>query len=1227
MRILSLRFKNLNSLAGEWKIDFTSPQFRQNGLFVIMGPTGSGKTTILDAIALAMYGRTPRLSRINKTTNDIMTQGCGECLSEVTFSTTAGTYRSLFSQRRSRGLATGALQDQKRELSDAATGRILASTLKEVETSIEQVTGMSFDQFTRSVMLAQGQFAAFLQAGSDQRAPILEQITGTGIYSEISIAVQRRYREEKDKLAALQSEADNLRLFTPQELEDQKQEIASLELRSKELDQWIRSAQQAQRWYADNRNLAQRERQLQESLRTYMDDEAEFAQDKASLARYETARPLHSGWKELQILETNQAENEKERLELETSLKTQGELVEQAKKERENATAVYDETLKQANSLTELIRHVREQDAKIVHARQDARSLETAVASYEVERASAQAALDDLKRGIGDIRRERQEAEEYLQAHKGHEQLADMLELLFDRIESIQNASERLERLEEDRDLRSQEVETRNEELVACVTAVENIVQAHAGQKATYETLQKELQELSRKGNGGSVNEQSRRLSEALGKAKEELDCANRYEKLLEDKERMAAEQRRVAQERQALENTIAVQRQLIQALDDKIALAIQNRDLAQYRDKLEQGLPCPLCGSLEHPYMADVGPHEHDADVTSAPQEEMSGQLIDAQRNLEKSLLEKGQIETMTRNLQDALAALQIQIEESRTHFITLFKDEPLLAEDPAAIVSQCEKTLAQLRASYEALQENVLRQEQLNLELAAARSALDTLTDQLSDAKTARNTADVQLQQAEQTLRRTSEDIGQTVDSRNDKVSELRKTCDELGIDIPEGFPSVPSVMKLKQTLRTSCDGYKAYSNRRDDAVKRLAVNEGKLDGAGYLLKQSEDRLTAARKDLLVAINFLDTLREERKSMFGDKDCDVEETSTRQRLNDAQSTLERAREQLHSASAASSSLNDRLAASRKRIEELRKLLDQKKDTFRRELAANGFACLEDFLEALIPEQELRRLQEHEQALRNRGLRLESERGELERHKQELEAQAPQPPYTDEAILEEILSKYRETYEETLRQIGSLQQRLEADGILRTQQEATVQAIESQLRQLQTWDSLYALIGSSDGKKFRNYAQGITFDILLAQSNRKLASMTDRYLLVRSRQEALDISVIDNYQGGDLRSTKNLSGGESFLVSLALALGLSQMASKQVRVDSLFLDEGFGTLDAETLDTALDALSTLWDDGKLIGLISHVPALKERISTQIQIIKGTGGKSTIKGPGCEQLG
>jgi exonuclease SbcC len=113
---------------------------------------------------------------------------------------------------------------------------------------------------------------------------------------------------------------------------------------------------------------------------------------------------------------------------------------------------------------------------------------------------------------------------------------------------------------------------------------------------------------------------------------------------------------------------------------------------------------------------------------------------------------------------------------------------------------------------------------------------------------------------------------------------------------------------------------------------------------------------------------------------------------------------------------------------------------------------------------------------------------------------------------------------------------------------------------------------------------------------------------------------------VIDNYQAGEIRSTKNLSGGEAFIVSLALALGLSQMASHNVRVDSLFLDEGFGTLDDEALDTALETLAGLQQEGKLIGVISHVQALKERIATQIQVTPDSGGRSRLSGPGCVQL-
>ena len=138
----------------------------------------------------------------------------------------------------------------------------------------------------------------------------------------------------------------------------------------------------------------------------------------------------------------------------------------------------------------------------------------------------------------------------------------------------------------------------------------------------------------------------------------------------------------------------------------------------------------------------------------------------------------------------------------------------------------------------------------------------------------------------------------------------------------------------------------------------------------------------------------------------------------------------------------------------------------------------------------------------------------------------------------------------------------------------------------------------------------------------MVNHANKTLTKMSDRYLLVRDLSHPLELNVIDNHQAGEIRSTSNLSGGESFIVSLALALGLAAMASRKVQVDSLFLDEGFGTLDEESLEVALETLSTLQQEGKIIGIISHVPLLKERIGVQIQITAGLGGRSKILGPG-----
>ncbi len=1223
MRILSLRFKNLNSLEGTWSIDFTSAQFQQNGLFVITGPTGSGKTTILDAIALAMYGRTPRLQRVNKNTNDIMTQGCGECFSEVTFSTVTGTYRSMFSQRRARGSATGMLQDQKREIADATTGKLLAATLKEAETVIEQVTGMTFDQFTRSVMLAQGQFAAFLQAGSDQRAPILEQITGTGIYSDISIAVQQRHRDEKEKLSALQAEVDSLQLLTPAEIEETTKNIDALNQRSTELDQCIRLTEQALRWYADKRDMAHREQELQEANRVLTEEDTEFTENKAVLAHYEKARPLIASWKELQLLEESREANEKEKAELEAALSTQVNLVEREQKASGEATAAYNEVQSQSNDLAIIIKRVSAMDTSISQARKDFSSRESAVESYQAEMTTAQMALEDLKDRIQAVKQELQEAEAYLKKNERHARLSTALGQLLDRLESIEVDSERLAELEENRALQEKEVAVHTQELAGLDTSLENITDAFTAKKRECDGLQERLQELRQRGNGRTIQEKIQKLSEAISLAKEELDDANRYKSLIEKQDTSQIEQRQLECDLGNNRDTIEIQRRLLHALDDKIALAIQNQDLARYRDKLEQGLPCPLCGSIEHPY-AEAGKALAAAHPDTAGNiEDANRQREEAKSRLEELVGEKGRLEARLQAIQSEIASRQRDCDELQARFIKQFVDEPLLAGDPHAIVTACETRLEELRTQNTTLQENVVQQESLNADLLVERKELDALNDQLSDTRTAHGKGEQLLQRHTQILQHTVEDIAQISASQEETVQAVRKTCDELGIGVPETFPSDSGIKTLQETLQTSWDGYRAYETNRTDAAKRLASEEGKLDGTIHLLEQSEERLSVAQREALAAGTLLSSLQTERSAAFGDKDCDAEEASMRQRFADAQTAMERTKEDLHRATTTLTSYGDRLSALRTKMEGQRTTVEAKEDAFAKDLAINGFISRKDFMKSLIPEETLKQLQARADELRNQRLRLESEREGVERQKRELEEQTPKPPYDDEASLAGILATQRQSYEETLRQVGSLQQKLDADADLQKRQDTTFQAISAQRSRLQTWDALYALIGSSDGKKFRNYAQGITFDMLLGQSNRKLASMTDRYLLVRSQQDALDICVIDNYQAGEIRSTKNLSGGESFLISLALALGLSQMASKQVRVDSLFLDEGFGTLDAETLDTALDALSTLRDDGKLIGLISHIPALKERIRTQIEIVKGPGGRSVIQGPGC----
>lgn len=152
-------------------------------------------------------------------------------------------------------------------------------------------------------------------------------------------------------------------------------------------------------------------------------------------------------------------------------------------------------------------------------------------------------------------------------------------------------------------------------------------------------------------------------------------------------------------------------------------------------------------------------------------------------------------------------------------------------------------------------------------------------------------------------------------------------------------------------------------------------------------------------------------------------------------------------------------------------------------------------------------------------------------------------------------------------------------------------------------------WQRLDGSIGSAKGDKFRKFAQGLTLDHLLQLANWHLARLHGRYPLRRKSTGELELDIVDAWQGDTTRDTRTLSGDKGFLVSLALAL--SDLVSNKTSIDSLFLDEGFGSLDGDTLEIALTALDSLNASGKIIGIVSHVEALKERISAQIQVEKG----------------
>ncbi len=313
MRIHKLRLCNLHSLRGEFELDFLSPPLSDTGLFAITGDTGSGKSTLLDAITLALYGSVHRYDAKGSPTDEIMTQGTGFCWAEVEFEADGQHYLARYERRRARRHPDGRLQTPRRSLARREKGEWLplAEKSRDVSRQIEEATGLDFKRFTRSALLAQGDFAAFLQARKDERSALLEQITGTEIYSEISKSCHERFGLEKkaledlrQKLAMLQLPSEEEQQAVENRLRELEKEIAT---RGKEREHWHHKLNQWQQLQA----VEQREQALKEQQAAWLQASEAFAPQAQRLRAHEGARPLEKDLQEFELLLQQKQQAEK----------------------------------------------------------------------------------------------------------------------------------------------------------------------------------------------------------------------------------------------------------------------------------------------------------------------------------------------------------------------------------------------------------------------------------------------------------------------------------------------------------------------------------------------------------------------------------------------------------------------------------------------------------------------------------------------------------------------------------------------------------------------------------------------------------------------------------------------------------------------------------------------------------------------------------------------------
>jgi len=673
-----------------------------------------------------------------------------------------------------------------------------------------------------------------------------------------------------------------------------------------------------------------------------------------------------------------------------------------------------------------------------------------------------------------------------------------------------------------------------------------------------------------------------------------------------------------------------------------KMAEAACADSVESLREALQDNEPCPVCGALDHPYRQEdsglramlagfQGEVAHSRKALQANMDQQAALRATMQTSLDQQAAIAVENKTLQQALQrarEAWAAQPLQDDAApATGFAELdallFAALPAEAERASWFASQLQQAAA--------VSQGLEQQEHALHAATAARDKVQAACDAIAAERTRLQsiaaTAKAALATASAELAASDEQRIDMASKLLDLLSELDPAFSDDGLPNEawkETWKSGPA--RFHEARKEESAQWLAQRTAHDDSSTALAAIDIELKALSEAAARTEQEAQSAGSAFTAVDQTLAATRDQRAALWHGQGVAAIEQSLSAAVESARSLLAEHQHKAQTATqdkirldSAIAQTMQRLAAQHITAHEANQRLTDWLAAFQQRASAAQALTLE-LLHALLsqtPEQisaERSALQALERAAANAATVLAERQHQHEQHL--LNGPAPREIAADVALTQ-LLAERKAAHD----QAAALQLRLAQDDHKRQQAQAMLADIAAQEAIEQRWARMNELIGSADGKKFRNYAQQFTLDVLLGYANAHLQQLARRYRLERIVNPAtpsLGLLVRDLDMGGETRSVHSLSGGEAFLVSLALALGLASLSSNRVKVESLFIDEGFGSLDADTLRVAMDALDGLQSLGRKVGVISHVQEMTERISTRILVQPAAGGRSAV---------